>query len=489
MIKKPSAQWITCIIGTFIFLCIQCTKKEEKVNILFVLADDWSYPYAGIYGNKELKTPNLDAIASKGTVFTHAFCSAPSCTPSRASILTGNYPHTLGEGANLVGRLDVSIPTYVKDLRKAGYKVAYDRKGWAPGDYEKMGYTQNPCGDLMAFDSLLNTLGKNQPFFFWWGTQDPHRNFDLHSGASAGKNVDSITVPGFLPNVPEIRGDIADYLTEIERLDKEVGELLNKLEKANRLKNTVIIITSDNGMPFPHAKANLYDYGTRVPLIVTDFRKPQDQFIMNHSFVNLIDLTATFYDLAEIMAKPKMNSISLLPVINKQTNVHRSEVFLERERHCMCRAEMNYHAGYPMRAIRTQNYLYIRNFRPHRWPAGDETIPGTPSIFGDTDGGPTKIYMMDHRNQENVKDLFQLGFGLRPAEELYDVNKDPFQIHNMAADTSMISIKESLSAKLNTWMVETNDPRVNPSSDIIDSYVPTTRAWITRDGIVLLDGK
>ena len=96
---------------------------------------------------------------------------------------------------------------------------------------------------------------------------------------------------------------------------------------------------------------------------------------------------------------------------------------------------------------------------------------------------------MDHRNQENVKDLFQLGFGLRPAEELYDVNKDPFQIHNMAADTSMISIKESLSAKLNTWMVETNDPRVNPSSDIIDSYVPTTRAWITRDGIVLLDGK
>ena len=94
MIKKPSAQWITCIIGTFIFLCIQCTKKEEKVNILFVLADDWSYPYAGIYGNKELKTPNLDAIASKGTVFTHAFCSAPSCTPSRASILTGNYPHT-----------------------------------------------------------------------------------------------------------------------------------------------------------------------------------------------------------------------------------------------------------------------------------------------------------------------------------------------------------------------------------------------------------
>ena len=477
----------------FVSLClllhVECRQQEKKVNILFILADDWSYPYAGVYGNGQVKTPNIDAIAAKGTLFTHAFCASPSCTPSRAAILTGRYPHTLGEGANLVGRLNISTPTYVKDLRKSGYRVAYDRKGWGPGDYEKMGYTENPCGDLMTFDSLLQNTSVNQPFFFWWGTQDPHRNFDLHSGAAAGKNIDSIKVPAFLPNVPEIRGDIADYLTEIERLDKEVGDLMNRLEKANRLKNTVVIITSDNGMPFPHAKANLYDFGTRVPLIISDFRDPSDQMKVNHSFVNLIDLTATFYDLAGVKERPIMNSKSVLPVIDKQTDIHRSEVYLERERHCMCRAEMNYYAGYPMRAIRTRDYLYIRNFRPHRWPAGDETIPGTPSIFGDTDGGPTKIYMMDHRNEDNVKDLFQLGFGLRPAEELYDVNKDPFQIHNMAADTAMKSIKEELSMKINTWMSETNDPRVNPASDLIDSYVPTTRAWITRDGIVLLDGK
>jgi len=473
----------------YILIHLECRKHEEKVNILFILADDWSYPYAGIYGNREVKTPNIDAIATKGTLFTHAFCASPSCTPSRAAILTGRYPHTLGEGANLVGKLDISIPTYVKDLRKSGYKVAFDRKGWAPGDYEKMGYSENPCGDMMSFDSLLLTTAGNQPFFFWWGTQDPHRNFDLHSGAAAGKNVDSIKVPAFLPNVPEIRGDVADYLTEIERLDKEVGELIKQLEKANQLKNTVVIITSDNGMPFPHAKANLYDYGTRVPLIIADFRKPNDQVNVNHSFVNLIDLTATFYDLARVNERPIMNSKSVLPVIQSQTNIHRSEIYLERERHCMCRAEMNYYAGYPMRAIRTKDYLYIRNFRPHRMPAGDETIPGTPSVFGDTDGGPTKIYMMDHRNDINVKDFFQLGFGLRPDEELYDVNQDPFQIHNIAADTTMKSIKYELSAKLLKWMAETNDPRTDPASDLIDTYVPTTRAWITRDGIVLLDGK
>ena len=306
----------------FVSLClllhVECRQQEKKVNILFILADDWSYPYAGVYGNGQVKTPNIDAIAAKGTLFTHAFCASPSCTPSRAAILTGRYPHTLGEGANLVGRLNISTPTYVKDLRKSGYRVAYDRKGWGPGDYEKMGYTENPCGDLMTFDSLLQNTSVNQPFFFWWGTQDPHRNFDLHSGAAAGKNTDSIKVPAFLPNVPEIRGDIADYLTEIERLDKEVGDLMNRLEKANRLKNTVVIITSDNGMPFPHAKANLYDFGTRVPLIISDFRDPSDQMKVNHSFVNLIDLTATFYDLAGVKERPIMNSKSVLPVIDQK---------------------------------------------------------------------------------------------------------------------------------------------------------------------------
>lgn len=480
---------VSLILYLFLINCKQSKPSLIQPNILLILADDWSYPYAGFYGNKQIHTPNMDSIASRGTVFTHAFCAVPSCTPSRAAILTGKYPHRLGEGVNLVGKLDYSITTYVKDFRKAGYKVAFERKGWAPGDYLKMGYKENPCGDSLSLDNVLKDLKPDQPFFYWWGTHDPHRNFDYGSGAASGKNIDSIHVPGYLPNVAETRNDIADYMTEIERMDKEIGQLLNKLEIGNKLRNTIVVITSDNGMPFPHAKANLYDHGTRIPLIITDFRNENTQVLTSDAFVNLIDLTATFYDMAAIKNIPEMDGISLLPLLTNSAQKHRAEVYLERERHCMCRAEMNAFAGYPMRAVRTKDYLYIRNFRPHRFPGGDETIPGTPSVFGDIDGGPTKIYMMDHRGEKHVTNLFNLAFGLRPAEELYHVHNDPFQLNNLVADSSLTEVKQDLSKKLTTWMKDTKDPRTDPTSNLIDHYVPTTRAWITRDGIVLLDGK
>ncbi|GAB4049888.1 sulfatase family protein [Spirosoma litoris] len=486
-------KYVFCLTGLLSLLALSLFsfKKETAVrpNILFILADDWSYPYASIYGDKTIKTPNLDKLAQYGTVFTNAYCASPSCTPSRAAMLTGRYPHNLGEGVNLCGRLDYSIPTYVQLLEKEGYSVAFDRKGWAPGDYLKMGYTQNPAGDSakLGFGPFMDKLPKGKPFFFWFGTNDPHRPFDLGNGKKAGIDPTKIHLPKFLPDVPEVRGDVADYLSEVERLDREIGDLLKKLETSGQLENTIIVVASDNGMPFPHAKANLYDYGTRVPLLISRFSKSQNQPKRNDSFVNLIDLMPTFLDWSGVKQRPVVDGISLVPVLNGQKTVHRSEVFLERERHCLCRAELDSGAGYPMRAIRTKEYLYIRNFRPNRMPAGDETIPNTPSIFGDVDGGPTKIYMMDHRNDPAIKPLFVMGFEKRPSEELYVLKDDPYNLHNKAQDAALAQTKNALRKRLDKWMQDENDPRQKGGGDQIDKYESTTHAWITRDGIIFWD--
>jgi len=452
----------------------------QQPNILFILADDMSYPYSSVYGDQVVITPNLERLAQHGITFSNAYSANPSCTPSRAAILTGRYPHKLGEAVNLVGKLDASVPTYVQLLRKEGYEVAFDRKGWGPGDFTKMGYIENPAGTQIDFQTMISQLPKEKPFFFWFGTHDPHRTFPFGKGRASGIDLNKIKVPAFLPDVPEIRGDLADYFYLIKRLDEEVGELLHVLEQSGRLENTIIVMTSDNGMPFPHAKANLYDYGTRMPLIISSFSKKVIQNKKNDSFVNLIDLTPTFLDLAGVRSKPEMDGKSLIPVLSGQTSTHRSEVFLERERHCMARNEMDKGAGYPIRAIRTNNFLYIINLRPDRMPGGDESITGTSSEFGDVDGGPTKAFILDNRNDPDTKLFFNLGFEKRPPEELYDIKKDPYNINNVANVAEYAIVKKELSEKLLQWMQNEKDPRVNGGGDEIDRYKPTTWAWITK---------
>lgn len=471
---------------TFLLLCIGVGLQAQP-NILFILADDMSAAFSGVYGSTLVKTPNLERLAQHGVTFTHAFSANPSCTPSRAAILTGRYPHKLGEAVNLVGKLDVSHPTYVQLLRKEGYEVAFDRKGWGPGDYTKMGYSENPAGKYLEFTKMLDQLPADKPFFFWFGTHDPHRTFPFGKGRASGINTNDIRVPDFLPDVPEVRSDLADYFWLIQRLDAEVGDLLNALEQSGRLANTIIVMTSDNGMPFPHAKANLYDYGTRMPLIISSFANQVQQNKRNDSFVNLIDLTPTFLDLAGVKNQPILDGKSLLPILKGQTANHREEVYLERERHCMARHEFDKGAGYPMRAIRTRDFLYIQNLRPDRWPAGDESIPGTPSVFGDVDGGPTKAFIMDNRTDPYVKKFFAMSFEKRPAEELYDLRKDPYNVTNVASELAYASVKKELSTKLQEWMKQEKDPRWNGAGDEIDRYKPTTLAWITKWGIEFVE--
>lgn len=471
-----------CLI---LWACRPQSVSQGRPNILLILADDWSYPYVGYAGWKEVSLPHLDSLSAQGSVFHHAFCAVPSCTPSRSALLTGRYPHNLGEAVNLCGRLDVSIPTYVQILKEAGYAVAFDRKGWAPGDYRQMGYAENPCGVPMPFTRFLDSLPPGQPFFFWFGTHDPHRPFDGDSALLAG--MPDPTVPGFLPDHPQVRQDLADYYAEIKRLDQEVKQLMEELTSRRLLENTIIVLTSDNGMPFPHAKANLYDYGTRVPLIITGPQRGIPRGKQFYELVNLIDLTPTFLDWAQIETKPTMDGASLMPLLAGDQSAGRTAVYLERERHCLARNDLDYGAGYPMRAVRTAEYLYIRNFHPERWPAGDESIPGTPSVFGDIDGGLTKMYIMDHRHEKAVAPYFQWGFGRRAEIELYAVKTDPYQLQNLADSSAYQAVKDSLASLLSVWMKETDDPRHAGGGAEIDRFKSTSRAWITRDGIILLD--
>lgn len=472
MMKKKC--WIAyALLLSIISVLLIFPKQEAKAsqnpkppNILFCIADDWSWPHASIYGDPVVSTPVFDRVARQGAVFTHAFVAAPSCTPSRAAIVTGMMPHQLEEGANLWGFLPEQYPNYVDILEQNGYAVGMTRKGWGPGNYEAGGYTRNPAGPAYeSFQAFFSQLPANKPFCFWFGSQDPHRPYEAGTGQQLGMDPAKVEVPAWLPYAPEVRQDILDYYYEIERFDREVGEILHLLEESGQMENTIVVITGDNGMPFPRAKANLYDGGTHVPLAMQWLAGFEGGKTITQ-LVSLVDLTPTFLSAAGLQPDKAMVGHSLLPLLKGKTEDYaREQVFMERERHANVR-EGN--IGYPARAVRTQDYLYIRNFRPERWPAGDPDKPNRP--YGDVDDSPTKQYILDNKEESAVAAYFDLSFAKRPAEELYDLQADPAQMRNIAGEQKYDEVLEELRHQLQDWMQETQDPRLYGGGDEIDKY-------------------
>lgn len=265
--------------------------------------------------------------------------------------------------------------------------------------------------------------------------------------------------------MPEVRDDLRDYIAEIRRFDADVGGILACIENSGRYGNTVVVITSDNGPPFPRAKANLYDVGTRVPLaiLIPDTPGPGQTIDV---LVSHLDIAPTLLDLAGLQTPPEVAGRSLLELVSKGRDRSRRQVFLERERH-HGRARVD-GSGYPSRGIRTDDYLYIRNYAPDRWPAGDPSKATVP--LGDVDDSPTKTFIVDHRDDPAFGKFFHLACAKRAREELFDISTDPWQFTNLATKPEYSTTRTRLHAQLMKWMRETGDHRAFGPAPQFDRY-------------------
>ena len=439
----------------------------RRPNIVVAIADDWSFPHASIYGDRTVRTPNFDRVAREGARFTHAFVASPSCTPSRAALLTGQAVHRLEEGGNLWGFLPKAHAAYPDLLEAAGYIVGFSGKGWGPGRFEPGGRARNPAGaQFKSFDAFLEQRPKDRPFSFWLGSSDPHRPYEPGSGATSGLQAASVEIPKFLPDTSGVRNDLLDYYFEVQRFDRDLGLLIAALERAGELDNTILIVTSDNGMPFPRAKANVYDAGARVPLAIRWPGVAPAGAVID-AFVSLPDLAPTLLESAGLPPLEGMTGRSLRPLLRGETQSGRDHVFIERERHANVRRG---DLSYPVRAIRTKDYLYIRNFRPDRWPAGDPEQYVAVGPFGDIDGGPAKSLLLDRRTDPAIAPFFQLATAKRPAEELYDLRRDPHQVKNVAGARDHRTAQRRLREELDRWLRATGDPRAAADDDRWDRF-------------------
>lgn len=432
---------------------------HARPNILFCLGDNYSWSHLPPYGCDAIQAPNFARVAREGVLFRNAFAPAPSCAPSRSSLLTGQDVWRLEQGANLHGELPSRFAVFPELLEGAGYHVGFTGKGWAPGSLEASGRKRNPAGEKFAdFKAFLERKPSGQPFCFWYG--DIYSNPLGKPVVKDGVDLDRLRIPPFLPDVEATRNDFYYYFQRLRRFDAAVGEMIAALERAGQLENTLIVFTADNGMDFPRSYPNLYDYGTRMFMAmrwgdrVRGGRSVED-------FVTLTDLAPTFLEAAGVTVPADMTGRSLMPILRStasgQIDSARDRVYTARERHAWARLGG---LGYPIRAVRTGDFLYLRNFEPERWPAGDPDFAHfTQGVYGDIDRCATKSYMYEHRNDPSMRPLFELSFGRRPAEELYDLRHDPDQMRNVAGQTAYAVVQRQLADDLMRRLRATGDPR------------------------------
>ncbi|HAC92106.1 MAG TPA: sulfatase [Planctomycetaceae bacterium] len=493
---------------------------SKRPNILFAFADDWGR-HAGAYAridgtgtiNDCVRTPHIDRIANEGVLFRSVFVSSPSCTPCRSALLSGQHFWRTGRGAILNGAVwDGSQPSFPLLLRKAGYHIGKSYKVWSPGTaladpfgekssyYEKSGrrfnqFSQNVTLQvekgislqqakqelydeiLGNFNSFLNDRNEDQPFCYWFGPTNVHRQWVQGSGKSLWNiNPDDLQgkMPAFLPDVPVVRQDLADYFGEVAAFDAAVGVLLKRLEEIGELDNTLVIVSGDHGAPgFPHGKCNLYDFGSRVSLAIRWGGSKPGRVI--DDLVSLADLAPTLIELSGQKIPESMTGRSLVRHLQSeqsgQVDPNWNEVFIGRERH-VASARADY-MPYPQRAIRTYDFLYIINFRPDRWPLGDpfqlqdasspsieELTNSTRATLPDEDAGPTKAWLVKMRNDPQWKSHFDWVYGRRPREELYDLRNDPHQTKNVAGDLAYAQRQAELEKRLLDELTTTGDPRM-----------------------------
>lgn len=473
------------------FVLGSCSHKESSINnhqrpnILFCIADDASMNSFGAYGCDWIKTPAVDRLAKNGAVFTNAYNCNPKCAPARACLVTGMYSWQLKEACNHWPHFPSEFKFYPHLLMKAGYHVGFSGKGWGPGTYDS---EYNPAGpqyndiklkppykgirtiDYAAnFKDFLEKNNDNEPFCFWLGAFEPHRFYEKDSWKKENKSLAEVKLPGFYPDNDIIRGDMQDYAVEVEWYDTQVGKAIKILEEKGVLENTLVLITSDHGMPFPRIKGQIYEEGFHVPLIVywKGVIQPGRQI---SDFVSFPDVAPTIMEAAGLKPHEQMTGKSFLDVLTSQKSGRidnsRNHVLLGKERHDVGRANQDgVDLAYPERAIRNDSLLYVRNYKPERWPVGNPEYG-----FRNCDNSPTKTYLTELKPEDDEYRFFEMSFGMRSEEEMYNIQDDPDCLHNLASELEYAEIKTQLRQQMESELREQGDPRVLGNGDVFDKY-------------------
>ena len=464
---------------------------KTKPNILFFIADDASMKSFGAYGDTFINTPEIDKLAEEGLVFNNVYNCNPKCAPARASLVTGMYSWQLKDAANHWPNFPAEFKFYPHLLMEKGYDVGFTGKGWGPGNYATK---YNPAGpefndiklkpphkgiaseDYAAnFEQFLadKTDKTNTPFCFWFGTKEPHRRYELDSWKKEGKNLSDAEIPPFYPDNETIRGDVLDYAVEVEWFDTHIGKAIKSLEKRGLLENTLILISSDHGMPFPRVKGQLYEEGFHVPLIAYWKGKIKAGRTVD-DFVNFPDFAPTIMEIAGEKPHKQMTGKSFTDIIfsdkSGQINSKRDHVLLGKERHDIGREnEDGINLSYPVRAIRNSQYLYAHNIKPERWPVGNPEHG-----FRNVDPSPTKEYL-ESLKVGNI--YYEMSFGLRPEEELYNILTDPHCMVNLALLPEHKETCKNLRAEMEAELIAQGDPRTLGKGAVFDKYPYTGRQY------------
>lgn len=512
---------MVCISG----LAQERSIQDKRPNILFVISDDQSFPHTSFAGSTFVKTPAFDRVASEGIYFENCMAGSPGCAPSRSSIITGRH-HWQNEqsGQHAAPWLKKYVP-FVDLLVGNGYTSGRTGKGVSPFQYArdendslwrktdaagishsnityKAGDEEDPrpsnkVSNLNYFENFkffMENVRGEDPFFFWYGATEPHRDYELDSWKRTDKKLDEVNVPGFFPDNELIRGDMLDYAVEIEWFDHHLDLMISYLEEIGELENTIIIVTSDNGMPFPRAKANSYEYGIHVPLAIRYPKNfPGGRIVKD--LISFSDLAPTILEITETSSEGMLpiTGKSIVPILEskKEGTVKPSNkyAFSGRERHSSSRY-LNW--GYPQRAVRSEEYLLIWNAKPDRWPAGapQRIKPGTEEellpmygvdlegkyheswAFTDIDESPTKTFLIENWQSEDIQRYFGLAHDKRPEFELFNSKEDPENLTNLAGKEEYEKVEMELKAILMEELKKTGDPRVvGKDKEIFDSYI------------------
>ena len=515
-------------LAIFILSFISCSNskhEQKRPNILFAISDDQSFEHTSFSGCKFVRTPAFDRVASEGIYFSNCIAGSPGCAPSRSALVTGRH-HWQNEqsGQHASSWMKKYVP-FIDLLEGNGYVTGRTGKGVSPFRYARdendslwrasdaagiehsnIRYEngspddERTAGGISAlnyfenFKYFIENVCGDKPFFFWYGATEPHRDYELDSWKRNNKNLSDASVPGFLPDHEIVRGDMLDYAVEIEWFDMHLQRMLTYLEEIGELENTIVIVTSDNGMPFPRAKANGYEYGVHVPFAV--------RFPINFPGGRIVDDPIGFTDIAPtILELTKISPAGMLPISGKSIlNILKSKnqgvvetskkyVFAGRERHSSSRY-MNW--GYPQRIIRSKDYLLVWNMKPNRWPSGDpQSIkPGTTDellpvygidengkhhsewAFTDIDAAPTKSFIIEHMNENIIKPFFDLAHAKRPEFEFFNIKDDPFCLNNISGKEEFAETETEMKSALMEELKNSEDPRVvGPDKEIFDWYI------------------